>query len=112
MSLENSIYWLKRYLKDLESEKEYCCVCGELNEPEATECAHCGARIIDIGDIDLLGKPVVFKMRLENNITAIQAYLPRLETELDTLGIIFRTRRTVTFDPIYTEVHDETMVMK
>lgn len=92
--------------------KVHCYVCNGLNEPDATECVYCGVRIIDIGDIDLTGKPVIFKMRLGNGIVATQAYLPRLETELDRFSVIFTERRTVAFDPIYTAMCEETMVVK
>lgn len=56
-----------------------CLVCNGFNELEATQCAHCGTRIVDIGKVEW-GKPIVLRM-CDDKGALSQVYIPRLELE-------------------------------
>ena len=52
-----------------------CLVCNGFNELDATKCAHCGTRYVNIGRIEF-GKPIVLRMDVGNGVMASQEFTP------------------------------------
>lgn len=57
-----------------------CFICGGFNSLDVAQCAHCGTRIIDVGDVET-NQPITLRIHMADGVVATQSYIPSLETK-------------------------------